>query len=137
MLEYAPVSRSLHLWGTVWPFALVGDCLGLCIGLQISDTVYPMYKAYIEPDLKEAQLRIFNTFNPFSGFQSATYILKSAKPVTEEEIKEVLQVLSSCSPVPPVCSSFPADLSCRWSFYLLAPLPMRMPWSKAGVTWAG
>lgn len=66
----------------------------LCIGLQISDTVYPMYKAYIEPDLKEAQLRIFNTFNPFSGFQNATYILKSAKAVTEEQIKAVLQVLS-------------------------------------------
>eukprot|EP00884_Botryococcus_braunii_P008179 jgi/Botrbrau1/17362/Bobra.0015s0103.1 len=58
---------------------------------QISDTVYPMYKAYIEPDLKEAQLRIYNTFNPFSGFMNATYILKSAKPVSDEQIKAVLE----------------------------------------------
>lgn len=62
--------------------------------MQISDTVYPMYKAYIEPDLKDAQLRIFNTFNPFSGFMNATYILKSAKPVSEEQVKAVLQVRS-------------------------------------------
>ena len=52
--------------------------------LQISDTVYPMYKAFIEPDLKAAHLRIQNTFNPFSGFMSPTYILKSAKPISRE-----------------------------------------------------
>ena len=46
---------------------------------QISDTVYPMYKAYIEPDLKSAHLRIYNTFNPITGFMDATYILKSRR----------------------------------------------------------
>ena len=40
----------------------------LLLLLQISDTVYPMYKAFIEPDLKTAHLRIYNTFNPFAGF---------------------------------------------------------------------
>lgn len=35
-----------------------------------------MYKAYIEPDLKTAHIKIINKFNPFSGFQSPTYILK-------------------------------------------------------------
>lgn len=35
-----------------------------------------MYKAYIEPDLQTAHIKIVNKFNPFSGFQSATYILK-------------------------------------------------------------
>lgn len=35
---------------------------------QVTDTVYPMYKAYIEPDLRSAQLQIYNAFNPFSGF---------------------------------------------------------------------
>ncbi|KAK9845894.1 hypothetical protein WJX81_005399 [Elliptochloris bilobata] len=58
---------------------------------QISDTVYPMYKAYIEPDLKTAHLRIYNTFNPFSGFMAPTYILKSAKPVALEAIPAVLK----------------------------------------------
>jgi hypothetical protein len=35
-----------------------------------------MYKAFIEPDLKTAQIKILNKFNPFSGFQNPTYILK-------------------------------------------------------------
>ncbi|KAK9815690.1 hypothetical protein WJX72_008170 [[Myrmecia] bisecta] len=58
---------------------------------QISDTVYPMYKAFIEPDLKTAHLRIYNTFNPFSGFMNATYILKSAKRVGKDAIVSALQ----------------------------------------------
>jgi hypothetical protein len=36
-----------------------------------------MFKTYIEPDLRTAQLRIVNGFNPFAGFLSPTYILKS------------------------------------------------------------
>ena len=51
-----------------------------------------MYKAYIEPDLKTAHLRIYNTFNPFSGFMAPTYILKSAKPVDLDAIPAVLKV---------------------------------------------
>ncbi|XP_057843629.2 inorganic pyrophosphatase TTM1 isoform X1 [Cryptomeria japonica] len=54
---------------------------------QISETVYPMYKAYIEPDLQTAHIRIKNKFNPFSGFQTPTYILKSSKTLTEDQIK--------------------------------------------------
>ena len=65
--------------------------------LQISDTVYPMYKAYIEPDLKTAHLKIYNTFNPFSGFMDPTYILKSAQRVSKDVIHSLLQVgLSLC-----------------------------------------
>ena len=51
-----------------------------------------MYKAFIEPDLKKAHLRIYNTFNPFSGFMNATYILKSSKQVSAKAIREVLPV---------------------------------------------
>ncbi|CAG7893495.1 unnamed protein product [Brassica rapa] len=57
---------------------------------QISETVYPMYKAFIEPDLKTAHIKIQNKFNPFSGFQNPTYILKSTKAVTPEQMKAVL-----------------------------------------------
>ncbi|KAI5436497.1 inorganic pyrophosphatase TTM2 isoform X1 [Lathyrus oleraceus] len=57
---------------------------------QISETVYPMYKAFIEPDLKTAHIKITNKFNPFTGFQSPTYILKSAKNVAVDQIKAVL-----------------------------------------------
>lgn len=52
------------------PFpALNTPCrLFVCITpLQITDTVFPMYKAFIEPDLKAAQLKIHNSFNPFTG----------------------------------------------------------------------
>ncbi|KAF8088752.1 hypothetical protein N665_0530s0008 [Sinapis alba] len=57
---------------------------------QISETVYPMYKAFIEPDLQTAQIKIINKFNPFTGFQSPTFILKSRKDVSVDQIKTVL-----------------------------------------------
>lgn len=56
---------------------------------QISETVYPMYKAFIEPDLRTAHIKIINKFNPFTGFQSPTYILKSARNVEVDQIKAV------------------------------------------------
>lgn len=52
-----------------------------------------MYKAYIEPDLKTAHLKIYNTFNPFSGFMDPTYILKSAQRVSKETIHSLLKVI--------------------------------------------
>lgn len=55
-----------------------------------------MYKAYIEPDLKTAHLKIYNTFNPFSGFMDPTYILKSAKKVSKEVIHSLLKVCLCC-----------------------------------------
>lgn len=35
-----------------------------------------MYKAFIEPDLQTAHIKIINKFNPFMGLQNPTYILK-------------------------------------------------------------
>ena len=49
-------------------------------------------QTYIEPDLKTAHLQIHNHFNPFSGLMNPIYILKSAKPVTKQQIKAVLKV---------------------------------------------
>ncbi|KAG5546541.1 hypothetical protein RHGRI_018654 [Rhododendron griersonianum] len=49
-----------------------------------------MYKAFIEPDLQTAHVKIINKFNPFSGFQNPTYILKSTRAVSVEQIKAVL-----------------------------------------------
>lgn len=57
---------------------------------QISETVYPMYKVYIEPDLETAHIKIVNKFDPFSGFQTPKYILKSTRIATVEKIKEIL-----------------------------------------------
>ncbi|KAK3442843.1 hypothetical protein EUGRSUZ_B03089 [Eucalyptus grandis] len=56
---------------------------------QISETVYPMYKAFIEPDLQTAHIKIINKFNPFTGFQNPTYILKSSRNVAVDQIKAV------------------------------------------------
>ncbi|GBG80950.1 hypothetical protein CBR_g31507 [Chara braunii] len=57
---------------------------------QISETVYPMYKAFIEPDLETAHIKIVNKFNPFTGFQNASYILKSPKVISEDQIRAQL-----------------------------------------------
>ncbi|KAL5723417.1 uridine/cytidine kinase [Ranunculus cassubicifolius] len=57
---------------------------------QISETVYPMYKAFIEPDLRTAHIKIINKFNPFTGFQNPTYILKSPKTLTVDQIRAVV-----------------------------------------------
>ncbi|KAF6166327.1 hypothetical protein GIB67_015873 [Kingdonia uniflora] len=57
---------------------------------QISETVYPMYKAFIEPDLRTAHIKIVNKFNPFTGFQNPIYILKSTKTPTVDQIKAVI-----------------------------------------------
>lgn len=56
---------------------------------QISETVYPMYKAFIEPDLQTAHIKIINKFNPFSGFQNPTYILKSPRILSLDQIKAI------------------------------------------------
>ncbi|KAL8161414.1 hypothetical protein V2J09_012903 [Rumex salicifolius] len=56
---------------------------------QISETVYPMYKAFIEPDLQTAHIKIVNKFNPFTGFQNPTYILKSSRHIEQEQIRAV------------------------------------------------
>ncbi|GJW39672.1 uridine-cytidine kinase C-like protein [Tanacetum coccineum] len=52
--------------------------------------VYPMYKAFIEPDLKTAHIRIMNKFNPVTGFQSPTYIFKSSRNLIEDQVKSVM-----------------------------------------------
>lgn len=58
---------------------------------QITETVHPMYKAFIEPDLNRAQIRIVNKFNPFSGLLNPYYILKALKKdVTEQEVLKIL-----------------------------------------------
>lgn len=57
---------------------------------QITETVYPMYKAFIEPDLLHAHIQIVNKFNPFSGLLNPVYILKSLKSVTVEDVLGIL-----------------------------------------------
>jgi len=58
---------------------------------QITETVFPMYKAFIEPDLEKAHIRIVNGFNPFSGLLNPIYTLKSAAVIPREKIEGVVQ----------------------------------------------
>eukprot|EP01155_Anaeramoeba_flamelloides_P043201 Anaeramoba_flamelloidesc36977_g1_i2.p1 GENE.c36977_g1_i2~~c36977_g1_i2.p1 ORF type:complete len:367 (-),score=108.94 c36977_g1_i2:532-1632(-) len=57
---------------------------------QISETVYPMYKAFVEPTIKYAHLKILNRFNPFAALLNPTYTLKTTEKVTEEAILKIL-----------------------------------------------
>ena len=100
--------------------------------MQISDTVYPMYKAYIEPDLKTAHLKIYNTFNPFSGFMDPTYILKSAKRVSKEVIHSLLKV--------PLLLLSSLDIGSPSQHIIHAPTPpspFRPPSSISQLLWRG
>ncbi|CAO2828455.1 unnamed protein product [Amaranthus hypochondriacus] len=76
---------------------------------QISETVYPMYKAFIEPDLETAHIKIRNKFNPFTGFENATFILKSSKSIPEDHIKAVL------------CEDLEENVEQTYDIYLLPP----------------
>ncbi|XP_056684906.1 inorganic pyrophosphatase TTM1-like isoform X1 [Spinacia oleracea] len=75
---------------------------------QISETVYPMCKAFIELDLETAHINIVNKFNPFTGFENATFILKSLKPIKDliktvlsENLKEVVEQTYDIYLLPP------------------------------------
>lgn len=63
--------NSLHQFIQIWKVTVFPEVLKFKLS-----QVYPMYKAFIEPDLQTAQIKISNKFNPFTGFQSPTYILK-------------------------------------------------------------
>jgi hypothetical protein len=69
-----------------------GQCAGEVIQ-QVSDTVYPMYKAFIEPDLNKAEIKVMNNFNPFAGFKEPIQILKTDDPVSVDTAYDVLKKL--------------------------------------------
>jgi len=68
--------------------------------MKVSDTVYPMYKAFIEPDLQAAHLKVYNKFNPFSGFIcNPIFILKSEQLFSPEQMQSVLEKVKPCSSI--------------------------------------
>ncbi|XP_056684907.1 inorganic pyrophosphatase TTM1-like isoform X2 [Spinacia oleracea] len=72
---------------------------------QISETVYPMCKAFIELDLETAHINIVNKFNPFTGFENATFILKKSACC---KVKD----RSTC-----IFKYIEVMMVCRWIFY--------------------
>jgi adenylate cyclase class IV len=55
---------------------------------SIAETVFPMYKIFIEPDLNFTSIKINNTYNPFQDIQDPLYILNIKKILTIDQIKE-------------------------------------------------
>lgn len=72
---------------------------------QVSDTVYPMYKAFIERDLESAEIKIDNSFNPFAGFKEPVQILKTSDCVSVEAAYDVLQRVYPNAEVSQVCTT--------------------------------
>ena len=59
---------------------------------NISETVFPFFKAFVEPDLQLAHVRVTNAHNPFSGFlDQAQYSLKSDKAVSTQDIEAYME----------------------------------------------
>jgi hypothetical protein len=58
---------------------------------QVSDTVFPMYKAFIEPCLSRAHIRVTNSFNPFAGFKEPIQILKTEEHVSVDMVTECMR----------------------------------------------
>ena len=58
--------------------------------LQIILTLFVSVKAFIEPDLRRAHIRIVNKFNPFSALLRPSYLLKSRKQVDEAKVLELM-----------------------------------------------
>jgi len=65
---------------------------------QITETVFPMYKAFIEPDLRYAELTIVNSFNPLSALLNPVYTLKSEKDVQQSAVVARMQSDDSTTP---------------------------------------
>ncbi|CAN7043592.1 unnamed protein product, partial [Brassica oleracea var. botrytis] len=65
--------------------ALVLDTV-LLISLLLGYYWLSKLKTTLFPDLQTAQIKIINKFNPFTGFQSPTYILKSRKDVSVDQM---------------------------------------------------
>lgn len=44
--------------------------------IQVSNVLFPVYKAFIEPDMANAKLRIHSTYNPIAALTDPTYVCK-------------------------------------------------------------
>lgn len=42
----------------------------------MSNVLFPVYKAFIEPDMANAKLRIHSTYNPIAALTDPTYVCK-------------------------------------------------------------
>lgn len=81
-LTFHPPPPSLQVFNTFDPLS------GVMSPLDFSPPTSQLSRLPA-PSLRH---QVYNTFNPFSGFMSPTYILKSAKEVSREQVAAVLKV---------------------------------------------
>ena len=70
---------------------------------QVSETVFPMYKAFIEPDLNNAEIKVTNNFNPFAGFKEPIQILKTDDTCSVDKAYDVLKDMYPSDEISRVC----------------------------------
>ena len=86
---------------------------------QVTDTVFPMYKAFIEPSIRAAHIRVTNSFNPFAGFKEPVQILKTEEAVTVDMARACLRELFPGQPVTQVRRRRGAAAPVSWTSYCL------------------
>jgi uridine kinase len=88
---------------------------------QITDTVYPMYKAFIEPSLEGADIKILNHYNPFAGLLSPTYTLKTDQTFSHDNIMDIIKKLRKSRPSLPQNAEDVAPAAQSYIDIFLAP----------------
>eukprot|EP01133_Synstelium_polycarpum_P004293 gene4293-5014_t len=71
--------------------------------LQITNVVFPMFKAFVEPDLDQAKIKIHSSYNPMSQVVEPTYVCKAKYESHKEHFDQFLSSLN-VSPVKKIFS---------------------------------
>ncbi|GAM19408.1 hypothetical protein SAMD00019534_025830 [Acytostelium subglobosum LB1] len=62
--------------------------------LQITNVVFPMFKAFVEPDLDNAKIKIHSSYNPMSQVVEPTYVCKAKYEPQKEHFDQFLSSLN-------------------------------------------
>ncbi|KYR00647.1 adenylate cyclase domain-containing protein [Tieghemostelium lacteum] len=62
--------------------------------LQITNVVFPMFKAFVEPDLEQAKIKIHSSYNPMSQVVEPTYVCKAKYETHKENFDQFLSSLN-------------------------------------------
>ncbi|EFA78307.1 adenylate cyclase domain-containing protein [Heterostelium album PN500] len=62
--------------------------------LQITNVVFPMFKAFVEPDLDQAKIKIHSSYNPMSQVVEPTYVCKAKYESHKENFDQFLTSLN-------------------------------------------
>eukprot|EP01132_Coremiostelium_polycephalum_P001148 gene1148-1455_t len=62
--------------------------------LKITNVVFPMFKAFVEPDLDLAKIKIHSSYNPMSQVVEPTYVCKAKYETHKENLDKFLSSLN-------------------------------------------